>query len=1056
VTPITRDPERPVSLFEPAGAPLVRAPLLPIEAYLELTDLGPEGARQTLVGPAPPQGPLARSRDRIRSALAVASLSLFDALEHTPRRVAKAATRARSLARYLIRMSYRPTPYGMFAGVALGRWCDATVLALREPGPIHTRPDMAWLYRLVELLEADDALRPHLILTANPLAHVRVGRVLLEDLATGPDQPEGGVSIRATGAVLRALDVARRPTAYAALHAELLASIVGATPEKVDGLLAELCRKTFLTTDLQPPLASGRLPADYLAERMSALPACQARIDGLRAVLEEAAACDASPSPEAFKKLTRAAADLVRTGDDPAFQVDMAWSLAGDGVGRAIAEEAARAAEVLLRMSPWPEGPPHVVRLREAFLHKYGPDRDVPVRDVLDPDTGLGGIGETAPDSRTPTFRAEQALLDLAATALWERRREVLLDEDAVACLATWQPDTRSAPPSLDLLVLVTGRSAAEVQAGEYRLVVGANVGAGAMGRHLARLDALLGPEIRAELRQQSRREQSLEPDVLFAELAYRPREPRSANVALRLTERDHEICVHASHGMDPQRSLSVDELLVGVRAGRLTLVHGPSNRVVRVCSGHMLNTQAESALVRLLAEIGQDGVAQLLPFGWGAAESMPFLPRVLYGRTILSPGRWRLDAPPPGTEFADHLRRWRARWEVPRYVCNVENDNRLLLDLDDPTQADELRAELAAQGELGVAVEEALPTPGEVWMAGPEGHYVTELVVPLARRPTAEAPAGLGYSESADGRPASTLRRLGDVPRSVRLRPAGSEWLCAKLYVPRWAEEDFLLDHAGPFARRATSQGLAKDWFFVRYEDPEPHVRLRFRGEPERLRDELMPEMCRWAAPLHDAGLCLRYQIDAYEREIERYGGRDGIVAAEDLFAADSRAVVGLLGLRRRGWISLDPVALGVLTVDDLLAAFGLSGSERLGLYQELDDDPEASGDVYRTRKSELRGLLADPLVRTRLGRGAGGTLLSDRREAIGSVAWRIASAHARGVLLREPQSIYGTFVHMHCNRLFGVDPAAEPLVVGLLRRLRDGFRHARPDPSETQWERL
>jgi hypothetical protein len=61
---------------------------------------------------------------------------------------------AGKLLRYLIRMSTRPTPYGLFAGVGLARWGPETNLTLSSGRPrTRTRPDMAWLLRLV--LEAE-------------------------------------------------------------------------------------------------------------------------------------------------------------------------------------------------------------------------------------------------------------------------------------------------------------------------------------------------------------------------------------------------------------------------------------------------------------------------------------------------------------------------------------------------------------------------------------------------------------------------------------------------------------------------------------------------------------------------------------------------------------------------------------------------------------------------------------------------------------------------------------------------------------------------------------
>ena len=173
-------------LYRPLDWALIRAPLLPVEAYL---GLGPAaGAPGTRLpesrrlpegwppGSRPPgddhQGSLQRlltTDARISAAVAVGSPSLFDALERSGLTGEDAARRSAKLLRYLIRMSSRPTPYGLFAGVGIARWGAATSLSLaRERPRTRTRPDMAWLLRLVFRLESDPAVRAQLRYLANP------------------------------------------------------------------------------------------------------------------------------------------------------------------------------------------------------------------------------------------------------------------------------------------------------------------------------------------------------------------------------------------------------------------------------------------------------------------------------------------------------------------------------------------------------------------------------------------------------------------------------------------------------------------------------------------------------------------------------------------------------------------------------------------------------------------------------------------------------------------------------------------------------------------------
>jgi hypothetical protein len=59
-------------------------------------------------------------------------------------------------------------------------------------------------------------------------------------------------------------------------------------------------------------------------------------------------------------------------------------------VSKLVADEAVHAAELLLRLTPFPEGLPSIAAYRQAFEGRYGADRDVPLLELLDPAAGLG------------------------------------------------------------------------------------------------------------------------------------------------------------------------------------------------------------------------------------------------------------------------------------------------------------------------------------------------------------------------------------------------------------------------------------------------------------------------------------------------------------------------------------------------------------------------------------------------------------------------------------------------------------------------------------------
>ena len=160
---------RTAELYEPFDFLVVRAPLLPIETYHAL------GATVASLSSASATDPPAGSDD-IRRALAIGSVTFLDALRPDRNQDGRRRKIDGTLRRYLIRMSTRPTPFGLFAGVGLGRWGDRTDLQLSSGRRRQrTRPDMGWLMSLVDEMESDPEVRRHLQLVTNPTASYAPG-----------------------------------------------------------------------------------------------------------------------------------------------------------------------------------------------------------------------------------------------------------------------------------------------------------------------------------------------------------------------------------------------------------------------------------------------------------------------------------------------------------------------------------------------------------------------------------------------------------------------------------------------------------------------------------------------------------------------------------------------------------------------------------------------------------------------------------------------------------------------------------------------------------------
>ena len=357
-----------------------------------------------------------------------------------------------------------------------------------------------------------------------------------------------------------------------------------------------------------------------------------------------------------------------------------------------------------------------------------------------------------------------------------------------------------------------------------------------------------------------------------------------------------------------------------------------------------------------------------------------------------------------------------------------------MLLDLDDPRQVELLRGMVRSpDGVSEVVLHEAVPGIDDAWLPGREGCFLVELAVPLARdRPSLDA------SRSDAGRPPP---QLATPSRNARVRAPGSEWLYAKVYAGSTIADQLVAGPLGEFAREALICGLADDWFFIRYRDERTHLRVRFRGEPRRLAGELTPRLYAWASDLMDRGACQGFAVETYERELERYGGEPGMDVAEAVFGVDSSVVVELVRLDLSRALAVPRELVCVLTLDCLLQGLSLDSEARLRWCAGRVPSRHDVTAEWRERKDELRSLLAS--------RGTEheslGPLLESFIRELRPHGERLAALQAQGAIEWPPiDDVLASFVHMHCNRLLGLDSHAEHRALGLLERTRVSLARA------------
>lgn len=175
------------------------------------------------------------------------------------------------------------------------------------------------------------------------------------------------------------------------------------------------------------------------------------------------------------------------------------------------------------------------------------------------------------------------------------------------------------------------------------------------------------------------------------------------------------------------------------------------------------------------------------------------------------------------------------------------------------------------------------------------------------------------------------------DAPKTIRRTFAiGDEWLYYKFYTGAKTADLILVRMIKPLTEDLLIEELIDKWFYIRYSDPQLHIRVRFHVLNQDAIFNIIQRIRDQAAYYIENDLIWKIQTDTYQREVERYGP-DTVEYFETLFFYDSQMMVHLLGSiegddgERMRWL------FGLRALDSLLNDFLYSMKDKAELMSKL-----------------------------------------------------------------------------------------------------------------------
>lgn len=949
------------SSYDVTESPLVlaRVPLLPLRTAIAVYgEHDPARTAYTL---------LCNDTDA-RLALSVASPSLDAALDIGGSRKAE----LRALA-YVLRMSARCTPYGLFASVGCVETGAVTSLAIGDRNT-QSRVDAQVVGEFADRLERSDEKRAlrwktnSCIIVDGPdlrITDVRKGNRVARAARTWIDQR--AIKLRRNDAI----DFVCRYCETARPYAELIAALsatFSVEAQRCVRLVDQLIDASLLVSELRTDPWTD--PAQALCDAQRSEPV--AGVTPLLALQEAARCFDGAASADERLKAARSSFALTNAAGVDATPLMVSSKLCLHGtIARSVLDDAMLGAELLLRTGRRVS----LETFRRRFSERYeGTDRVVPLLEVVDPHIGIDLSDGTELYGNGNDNRYER-IAEVIAEAVRSGAQEI--DTEAYEKLFFAElAEGAVRPRSCEALFRVHRSSASEhtlimQYVSEFALKTAA--------RFLPLFDGAVHKKATALLNYEE------QPGIIRAELCYAPVEARSANVLARpkLLERSLRL---GSGADDSALDLDPKDVFVGIDASGFFLYSKSLQARVELRETHSFRTpQYAPNLCRFLSLLAYENV-QLphLYLGEGVERSI-HLPRLRYRNIILAARRWRFNASAFGkttAQISENFRRKQDVWNLPRWLFLKDEDNRLLLDSQSPVFAELLAHHIS--GSAAVVFEEALIEEHHQIAGDERGAYLTEFVVQ-------GVDASVRTSKEAL-QPTIVDERAGYSP--------GSRWIYAKCYLPEDREDAFCAGPLAGLAEELETLGKIDRWFFLRYADTQRHVRVRFHAADGCV--DLLERIVAQLDAFLDCGWLKRWALDTYEPEYERYGTAT-IDAAEAFFTHDSRTVCQALGKRYSRFD--DRVLACAASFDAFLQAPQLS-SAVVSVFESV-----SRGKLPEADRQSLKTLRAQAFV-----------------DHDGAALLELAIHGADG------KRRLNSFVHMHCNR-FGIRGEDEARVVKLLR---------------------
>ncbi len=679
---------------------VLRTPLLPLTFFLELTK-DPILTQEALKS--------ACKEPHIKEALFLASPSLYTAFEkwldgHTTPDDSERMTY--SILKYLSRMSSRCTPFGLFAGTAVGTYEDQTDMVLKptKENKRHTRLDMNYLVALSQDIVKDEKIKKQLRFYPNTSIY-KAGDQLryVEYHYENSRRMHHIVGVQHSDYLQKVLETAHTGATLATLSECLVDDEI--TLDVASGFIEELVNSQLLVSELEPSV-SGPEFTDQIIPVLKTLEGTATLVEKLEDAQANIKKLDTNignPSSDYIDIST--SLETLDTGFELKylFQTDMSLHPKTNTLNKQLIFKVRRAMRLLNKISQAPSET-LLSQFRNAFYERYE-DREVPLSQALDVELGVGFLQNK--DSGDVSALVDDIMLPGRSSKIATKEQKwnsihMILHKELLRCLReneqvltlkdedfnTFDENWEDLPDTISTMVEV-------ITVDGQEQIVMSSAGGSSAANLLGRF-CHSDPEIHEYVKEIVAVEERSNPNKILAEIVHLP-ESRVGNILMRPALRGYEIPYLAKSVLSTEAQLPLDDLMVSAKRDRVILRSKKHNKEV---IPHLSNAHNYSSgalpIYQFLANMQSQNKRSGIGFHWGPfEEDFPFLPRVVYKDVILASKTWNiLKSDIEELEkyqknmgnFQEKLELFIKEKQLPQFVLLKDSDNELLVNLKNLT----------------------------------------------------------------------------------------------------------------------------------------------------------------------------------------------------------------------------------------------------------------------------------------------------------------------------------------------------------------------------------